>query len=93
MPGVLMIEALAQTAGVTVLTNEEHHGKVAFFMAVDKVKFRKVVVPGDQLILEVEVLRDREKTAQIRAEAKVNGEVVVEADMMFSFTDASYLDE
>ena len=93
MPGVLMIEALAQTAGVAVLTNEEHHGKVAFFMAVDKVKFRKVVVPGDQLILEVKVLRDREKTAQIRAEAKVNGEVVAEADMMFSFTDASYLDE
>ena len=62
-------------------------------MAVDKVKFRKVVVPGDQLIMEVKVLRDREKTAQIRAQAKVDGEVAAEADMMFSFTDASYLDE
>jgi len=92
MPGVLMIEAMAQTAGVVVLTNEEHLGKVAFFMAVDKVKFRRVVVPGDQLILEVKVLRDREKTAQIRAEARVGKEVVAEAEMMFSFTDASYLD-
>ena len=91
MPGVLMIEAMAQTAGVAVLTNEEHHGKVAFFMAVDKVKFRKVVVPGDQLILDVRVVRDRARTAQIRAEAKVDGEIVAEADMMFSFTDASYL--
>ena len=87
-----MIEALAQTAGVAVLTNEAHHGKVAFFMAVDKVKFRKVVVPGDQLILDVKVVRDRSKTAQIRAEAKVGNEIVAEADMMFSFTDASYLD-
>ena len=92
MPGVLMIEAMAQTAGVTVLTNEEHHGKVAFFMAVDNVKFRRVVVPGDQLFLEVEVIRDRAKTAQIRAVAKVQGEIAAEADMMFSFTDASYLD-
>lgn len=92
MPGVLMIEAMAQTAGVTVLTNEEHHGKVAFFMAVDNVKFRKVVVPGDQLFLEVEVVRDRAKTAQIRAVAKVRGEIAAEADMMFSFTDSTYLD-
>lgn len=91
MPGVLMIEAMAQTAGVAVLTNEEHEGKVAFFMAVDKVKFRKVVVPGDQLILDVKVVRDRARTAQIRAEAKVDGEIVAEADMMFSFTNASYL--
>ena len=92
MPGVLMIEAMAQTAGVAVLTNKEHLGKLAFFMAVDKVKFRRVVVPGDQLILEVKVLRDREKTTQIRAEARVGTEIVAEADMMFSFTDATYLD-
>ncbi len=91
MPGVLMIEAMAQTAGVAVLTNEEHRGKVAFFMSVDNVKFRRVVIPGDQLILEVEVVRDRSQTAQIRAVAKVGQEVAAEADMMFSFTDASFL--
>jgi UDP-3-O-[3-hydroxymyristoyl] N-acetylglucosamine deacetylase/3-hydroxyacyl-[acyl-carrier-protein] dehydratase len=91
MPGVLMVEAMAQTAGVVVLTNEAHHGKVAFFMAVDKVKFRKTVVPGDQLIMEVVVVKDKTKTAQIHAVGKVNEEIVVEADMLFSFTDASFL--
>ncbi|MBI5023809.1 MAG: UDP-3-O-[3-hydroxymyristoyl] N-acetylglucosamine deacetylase [Candidatus Omnitrophica bacterium] len=92
MPGVLMVEAMAQTAGVVILTNEAHHGKVAFFLAVDKVRFRRVVVPGDQLVMEVEVIRDRSKTAQVRAIAKVGDEVAAEAEMVFSFTDDSYLD-
>lgn len=92
MPGVLMIEAMAQTAGVVILTNEAHRGKVAFFLSADNVKFRKVVCPGDQVVMEVEVVRDRAKTAQVRGVAKVAGEVVVEADMVFSFTDASYLE-
>ena len=92
MPGVLMVEAMAQTGGVVVLTSEEHRGKVAFFMATDNVKFRKPVVPGDQLIMEVEVVKDKSKFAQLRAVAKVNGEVAAEADMVFSFTDAAYLD-
>lgn len=92
MPGVLMVEAMAQTAGVVILTNEAHRGKVAFFMAADNVKFRKVVVPGDQLIMEVEVIRDKSRIAQVRAVSKVNEEVVAEADMVFSFTDAAFLD-
>ncbi len=92
MPGVLMVEAMAQTAGVVILTNEAHRGKVAFFLAIDKVKFRRVVVPGDQLVMEVEVIRDRPKTAQVRAVAKVGEEVAAEAEMVFSFTDASYMD-
>src|SRR3989338_3697922 len=92
MPGVLMVEAMAQTAGVVILTNEAHQGKVAFFMAANNVKFRKVVIPGDQLRMEVDVVRDKTKIAQICAVTKVGGEVVAEADMVFSFTDASYLD-
>ena len=92
MPGVLMIEAMAQTAGVVVLTNEAHKGKVAFFMSVDKVKFRKTVVPGDQLLMEVEVVKDRSRITQIHAVSKVGDDIVAEADMVFSFTDASYLD-
>ena len=92
MPGVLMVEAMAQTGGVVVLTNKDHHGKVAFFMAADQVKFRKVVVPGDQLMMEVEVVKDKSRITQVRAVAKVQGEIVAEADMIFSFTDASYLD-
>ena len=93
MPGVLMIEALAQTGGIVVLTNPVHHGKVAFFMAANNVKFRKVVVPGDQLLMEVDVIKDKSKICQVRGVAKVNDEIVAEADMVFSFTDASYLDE
>lgn len=91
MPGVLMIEAMAQTAGVVILTNKAHHGKLAFFMAVNSVKFRKVVEPGDQLVMSVEVMKDRRRIAQAKGIARVNGEVVAEAEMTFSFTDSSYL--
>ena len=87
-----MVEAMAQMAGVVILTNELHRGKVAFFMAANNVKFRKVVVPGDQLVMEIEVVRDGSRVTQVRAVSKVNKQVVAEADMVFSFTDASFLD-
>ncbi len=91
MPGVIMIEAMAQTAGVVVLTSGAHNGKVALFMSISDVKFRKVVYPGDQLLMEVEIIRDRERTAHVKGVARVDGEVAIEADMMFSYTDAHYL--
>jgi len=91
MPGVLMIEAMAQTAGVVVLTSGAHNGKVALFMSISDVKFRKVVYPGDQLLMEVEIIRDRERTAHVKGVARVDGEVAIEADMMFSYTEAHYL--
>jgi len=91
MPGVLMVEALAQTGGILVLTNPEHRGKVALFMAVDKVKFRKLVVPGEQLTLEVEMIRDRSRTAQMKGVAKVGNEVAAEAEFMVSFIEADFL--
>ena len=91
MPGVIMIEAMAQTAGVVVLTSGAHNGKVALFMSISDVKFRKVVYPGDQLLMEVEIIRDRERTAHVKGIARVDGEVAIEADMMFSYTEAHYL--
>ncbi len=91
MPGVIMIEAMAQTAGVVVLTSGAHNGKVALFMSISDVKFRKVVYPGDQLMMEVEIIRDRERTAHVKGVARVDGEVAIEADMMFSYTEAHYL--
>lgn len=91
MPGVLMVEAMAQVGGIAVLTDNQNNGKLAFFLSVDKVKFRKVVSPGDQLVMEVEVIKIRGRTAQVSAQSKVNGEVVAEAEMMFSFVEASYL--
>jgi UDP-3-O-[3-hydroxymyristoyl] N-acetylglucosamine deacetylase/3-hydroxyacyl-[acyl-carrier-protein] dehydratase len=91
MPGVLMVEALAQVGGVLTLTNEQHRGKVALFMAVDKVKFRRLVEPGDQLWLEVSVIRDKPRTTLLHGIGKVAGKTVVEAEMLFSFTDAGFL--
>lgn len=91
MPGVLMVEAMAQTGGVAVLTDEQHKGKLAFFLSADNVKFRKVVTPGDQLMIEVEVLKSKSKIAQVQAIAKVNNEIVAEADMTFSFIEGDYL--
>lgn len=92
MPGVIMVEAMAQAAGVVVLTNPSHRGQLAFFLSADKVKFRRVVVPGDQFMMEVDIIRDRSKTVQVHVQAKVEDEVAAEADLVFSFTDSSYLD-
>ncbi len=83
MPGVLLIEAMAQVGGVLMLIAEENRGKVAYFLAADKVKFRKTVVPGDQLILKVEVVKLRLRTGQVHAEAFVQDKLVAEADLMF----------
>ena len=91
MPGVLILEAMAQTGGAIILTKEVHYGKIALFWAVDNVKFRRSVVPGDQLVMEVDVLKDKTKVVQIHGQAKVNGQIVAEADMIFSFVEASYL--
>jgi len=83
MPGVLMIEALAQTAGVLALRDESRRGKLAFFASIKEAKFRKPVVPGDTLMLECRVISNRTRIIQCKGEAKVDGEVVVEAEMMF----------
>ncbi len=93
MPGVLMIEAMAQVGGILMMTNKAHSGKVALFMATDKVKFRKLVNPGDQLRMEVEVIRDRSRTAVLKGISKVGSEVAAEAEMVFSFLDAKFLNE
>lgn len=87
MPGVLMIEAMAQVGGVLLNTVEGHDNQIGLFMAVDRVKFRRTASPGDQLIMEVEVVRNRSRMASVRATSKVDGQLVVEAEMMFAFQD------
>jgi len=84
MPGVLMIEAMAQVAGCLVLSKSECAGKTAYFMAIDKAKFRKPVIPGDQLVIEVNILRHRAKACQAKGEIKVGGDLVAEAELLFS---------
>ncbi|MBU0683526.1 MAG: 3-hydroxyacyl-ACP dehydratase FabZ [Candidatus Omnitrophica bacterium] len=88
MPGVLMIEALAQTGGILALMEESEKEKLAFFMTINNAKFRKPVVPGDQLHLFVSIVKVvRGKIVQTHGEASVEGKVVCEADLMFSIFD------
>jgi 3-hydroxyacyl-[acyl-carrier-protein] dehydratase len=77
MPGVLMIEALAQTGAVMLL--RKYKGAIPLFMGIDKARFRKIVRPGDVLIMEVELLQERGTVVKISGVAKVNEDVVCEA--------------
>lgn len=88
MPGVLQLEAMAQLAGVLLLRKLENTGKLAVLWAIDKVKLRGSVVPGDQLRIEVETLRMKGKTAQVRGVGSVAGRTVCEASLMFTMVDA-----
>ncbi|MBF0123492.1 MAG: 3-hydroxyacyl-ACP dehydratase FabZ, partial [Candidatus Omnitrophica bacterium] len=88
MPGVLMVEAMAQVAGVVALSKPELKGKLAFFMSVDGVKFRRVIEPGDQVVMEVEITKARSRSGQAKGVCKVAGEVACEAEMGFFFGDA-----
>lgn len=87
MPGVLVVEAMAQVAGVMMLSSSGNQGKLAFFMAANNIKWRKPVLPGDQLILDVEALKIKAKTGQVRGRAMVGDKVVAEADLMFALVD------
>ena len=71
-----------------MLSQAENAGKIAYFMAADNVKFRKTVVPGDQLVLEVELTKARSKTGQVHTLAKVNDKIVAEADLLFVLVEA-----
>ncbi len=87
MPGVIIVEAMAQLGGVLMLSETGNRGKLAFFMAINKAKFRKPVVPGDQLIMEVEVGKIKSRTGQVITKAYVDGKVVAEADLMFALVE------
>lgn len=84
MPGVLIIEALAQTGAVALLSMEEYKGKIAYFAAVDKAKFRANVVPGDTLKLEVEIIKMKGTIGIGKAIAYVKDKKVTEAELTFA---------
>jgi UDP-3-O-[3-hydroxymyristoyl] N-acetylglucosamine deacetylase/3-hydroxyacyl-[acyl-carrier-protein] dehydratase len=82
MPGVLIIEAMAQVGGILLMGQiEGYESKVVYFMSLDNVKFRRPVKPGDQLRFELDMLQIRGMVCKMRGVAKVDGEVVCEADM------------
>lgn len=88
MPGVLIIEALAQVGAVAVLSLEENKGKLAFFGGIKNAKFRKQVVPGDVLKLETEIIKCKGPMGVGKAVATVNGKVAAEAEISFICSDA-----
>lgn len=88
MPGVLIVEAMAQVGGVIMLGEPENRGKIAYFMSVDDVKWRSPVLPGDTLRMEVEVLKKRSKFGQCAGKAYVGEKLVCEADVKFAVVDA-----
>ncbi len=82
MPGVLIVEAMAQVGGLLLMGSvDDPASKVVYFMSLDNVKFRRPVKPGDQLRFELEMLQIRGRVCRMRGEAKVDGEVVCEAEM------------
>jgi UDP-3-O-[3-hydroxymyristoyl] N-acetylglucosamine deacetylase/3-hydroxyacyl-[acyl-carrier-protein] dehydratase len=88
MPGVLIIEAMAQVGGMLLLgTIEDPDQKVVYFMSLDNVKFRRPVLPGDQLRCELEMLQNRGRTCRMKGIAYVDGNVVCEAEMMARVVD------
>ncbi|PIC67946.1 3-hydroxyacyl-[acyl-carrier-protein] dehydratase FabZ [Sporosarcina sp. P21c] len=84
MPGVLIVEALAQVGAVALLKKEENKGRLAFFAGIDNCRFKRQVVPGDTLRLEVEIVRLRGTIGKGKAVATVEGEVACEADITFA---------
>jgi beta-hydroxyacyl-ACP dehydratase FabZ len=88
MPGVLIVEAMAQVGGCLMMdTIERPETKVVYFMALDRVRFRRPVRPGDQLRMEVEVLQVRGPTCRLKGVATVEGKVAAEAEMMAQVVD------
>jgi 3-hydroxyacyl-[acyl-carrier-protein] dehydratase len=84
MPGVLIVEAMAQTAGILVFqsVDEESRKKPVFFLGMDNVKFRRPVIPGDQLRLEIEMTKHRQSIWGFKGKALVDGKLVAEAELL-----------
>lgn len=87
MPGVLQLEAMAQTGGILLKRIGNISAGIPYFMSIDKAKFRRVVKPGDQMRIEVEITNMRSKSAKFKARILVEGAVVSEAEMMCMFME------
>ena len=84
MPGVLIVEALAQVGAVSILSVEANKGKIAFFAGIDGFRFKRQVLPGDQLTLEVEITKSKGPVGKGKAVATVDGQVVAEGELTFA---------
>ena len=86
MPGVLLIEAMAQVGGIAMLYPKENRGKLAFFAGIDRVKFRRPVVPGDQVRMVAEIIKIRGSIGKVWAEAFVDDQLVAEGEFLFALS-------
>lgn len=84
MPGVLIVEAMAQVGGIAILSMEEYKGKLAVLAGIEKMKFRKQVLPGDTLIMEAELIAFKMGIGRARVCAKVEDKIAAEGEMMFA---------
>ncbi len=89
MPGVLIIEAMAQVGGVMILSIDENKGKLAYLGTINDAKFRRPVVPGDALEMEVVLLRIRGNTGKVRCIARVGGQEAASAEILFALVAPS----
>jgi 3-hydroxyacyl-[acyl-carrier-protein] dehydratase len=87
MPGVLILEAMAQVGAIGVMAGGEHKDKLALFAGIDGVRFRRQVLPGDVLTMEVQIERLKGLVGRGRGRAEVSGERVCEAELMFAFAE------
>ena len=87
MPGVLITEALAQTGAVAILNSEENKGKIALFAGIDKCRFKRQVVPGDTLTLEVEITKIKGPIGKGNAKATVDGQLACSCELAFAIQD------
>jgi len=87
MPGVLQLEALAQTGGILLNRLLKKEGQIAYFLSIDNAKFRKILRPGDQMRLEVTLLKIRMGMSRVHLRVLVDGELACEADLMFGNSD------
>lgn len=87
MPGVLIVEALAQAGAIVLLSKEEYRGKIAYFVGIDNFKFRRQVVPGDTLELSVELVKLKSIMGIAEAKASVNGELCASGTLKFAIND------
>ncbi|AHY46669.1 fabZ: beta-hydroxyacyl-(acyl-carrier-protein) dehydratase FabZ [Rubrobacter radiotolerans] len=93
MPGVLIVEAMAQVGAIGVMVVEEFRKKLALFAGIDGVRFRRQVLPGDTLVMEVEIQKLRGRIGRGKGRASVDGELACEGDLMFAFADREITEE
>jgi beta-hydroxyacyl-ACP dehydratase FabZ len=84
MPGVLIVEAMAQVGGVLLLASTSNQGKLALFAGIDKIRFRRPVLPGDQLITEVTLVKTKGDIGKVAVVGRVDGQIVAEGEYLFA---------